>query len=572
MKYIRKFLCAAMAGICMTVIAGAAEGVGDLSPQGAKAYLNLLNAAEKQYGKAHIATSGSNDRLWAGLSLAKLVDFDGDGIPELYYAARPAGGRWIQRLYTLQNGKVLQLKIPESVSNFGTDVSPSTLLYIGADKAYLVDGQEVMNGNPVNYFTKKGTEIVSDFVYTEPEWGDSRWTANGKTVSQAEAESQKKALTQGMTEENYSFWAFDSQNNESLNTSITETKNALQNRIYTPASPSMDKLTIDGKLVQTPVYKINGNNYYMLRRLAYSLSGTDAQFDVGWDAQKRQITLTKDKPYTPVGGETDSFELTTPGAEHTEASIYLNGKPLTPTVYNINGNNFFKLRDLAQALDFSVEWDEKDRTVQINTKRSSNNQSDAEAEPKGENFILTAHTEPMRVLNTFLSSFSEASFSYDTAFTSGDMEKMIDFAFIHNIIHNQEALQYSDSYMSFSADIIAQTVKEYFNVDITRQSTSQFTYRDNRYYSPAAAGESYSYCSIADEMYYNEKDDTHDVHFVVFSTPDMNITELMNTAGIFFLSDAESKSYLQRLYEGTATIGRNNKGEYYLISYQVSKT
>ena len=68
-------------------------------------------------------------------------------------------------------------------------------------------------------------------------------------------------------------------------------------------------------------------------------------------------------------------------------------------------------------------------------------------------------------------------------------------------------------------------------------------------------------------MYYNEKDGTYDVHFVVFSTPDMNITELMNTAGIFFLSDAESKSYLQRVYEGTATLGRKTDGGYYVISY-----
>ena len=520
----------------MTAVAGATEGVGNLSPQGAKAYLNLLDAAEKQYGVAHIATESPYNRMWEGISLAKLVDFDGDGVPELYYAAKSKSSSWIQRLYTIQNGKVLQLKIPERVSNFNTDLAPTTLLYIGADKAYLVDGQETMNGNPVNYFTKKGNEIVSDFVYTESNFED--WTINGKVVSHEKLTSLKNAFVKGMTKVEYSFWAFDSQNNESLNATVTGTRNELWNRAYILADPSTDKLTVDGKLIEMPVYKIHGNNYYMLRRLAYALSGTDAQFDVDWDEQMRQVTLTKNKPYTPVGGETDSFNLTMEGAMLTDASISLNGQPLTPTVYNIKDNNFFKLRDLAQALDFGVEWDNTNRTVQINTKRSYNDQSDAEADAQGENLILTAHGGVMRVLNTFLSCFSETSFAYNTAFTSGDME---------------------------------QTVKEYFNVDIKHQSTSRYTYENNQYYTSEDVNQSYNYCSIADEMYL-KNDGTYSVHFVVFSTPGMSITQLMDEDEVCFLASAESSSYLERAYEGAATLGRKTEGGYYLISYQVDKT
>ena len=567
-KHIRKFLCAAMAGLCMTVVAGAAEGIGNLSPQGAKAYLNLLDEAEKQYGEAHIATEFPYERMWEGLTLAKLVDFDGDGIPELYYAARPTNGRFIQRLYTFSNGKVLQLKIPESVSNFGNDFSPSALLYIGADKAYLVDGQEILNGGVVNYFTKRGDEIVSALAYTEPDVHIADCTINGKTVSQDALKSQLNAFVQGMTEVNYSFWFRE---DTDLQTTVNGTKNELWNYVYTLAYPSTDKLTVDGKLVQMPVYKIDGNNYYMLRRLAYALSGTDAQFDVGWDGQKRQVTLTKNKPYTPVGGETDSFNLTMEGAMLTDASISLNGQPLTPTVYNIKDNNFFKLRDLAQTLNFGVEWDNTNRTVQINTKRSYNDQSDAEADAQGENLILTAHGGVMRVLNTFLSCFSETSFAYNTAFTSGDMEQMIDFAFAYNIIHNPAMLKYTTPSASFSADTIAQTVKEYFNVDIKHQSTSRYTYENNQYYTSEDVNQSYNYCSIADEMYL-KNDGTYSVHFVVFSTPGMSITQLMDEDEVCFLASAESSSYLERAYEGAATLGRKTEGGYYLISYQVDKT
>lgn len=186
-----------------------------------------------------------------------------------------------------------------------------------------------------------------------------------------------------------------------------------------------------------------------------------------------------------------------------------------------------------------------------------------------ENLIRTAHGGPIRVLNTFLSSFSEAYFPYGDVYVSGNVAQMIDFAFIHNIIHNQAALQYADLSMSFPADTIAQTVREYFNTSITHQSTSQYTYRDNRYYTTAASGEYYGYCSIADEL-YQKSDSTWDTHFVVFSTPEMSITDLMDERGIFSLQNALDDSDLEPLYNGTATLGRKEEGGYYLISYEIN--
>ncbi len=123
--------------------------------------------------------------------------------------------------------------------------------------------------------------------------------------------------------------------------------------------------------------------------------------------------------------------------------------------------------------------------------------------------------------------------------------------------------------MSFPADTIAQTVSEYFNTTITHQSTSQYTCRDNRYYAPADSSESYNYCSVADEM-YQKSDGTWDVHFVVFSTPEMSITDLMDERGIYFLSDALNYSDLEPLYDGIATLGRKAEGGYYLISYEIN--
>ena len=49
--------------------------------------------------------------------------------------------------------------------------------------------------------------------------------------------------------------------------------------------------------------------------------------------------------------------------------IYVDGQRVDMTAYNIGGNNFFKLRDLAVALDFHVDWDGSTGTVLIDTSR-----------------------------------------------------------------------------------------------------------------------------------------------------------------------------------------------------------
>ncbi len=48
----------------------------------------------------------------------------------------------------------------------------------------------------------------------------------------------------------------------------------------------------------------------------------------------------------------------------------MNGNVASLTAYTINGNNYFKLRDLGKLLDFGVGWDNNTRTISINTNTS----------------------------------------------------------------------------------------------------------------------------------------------------------------------------------------------------------
>lgn len=364
----KKLLCAVLTGAMCLGAAGAAGTTGDLTPKGARAYLDAIVQLQEKYGTASTASKDSPlSGMWQGLSLAQLVDFDGDGTPELY-----CGSFSGQHLYTYDGGLV-DLKIPERVSNFGTDVSPVTQLYIDADKAYLVDGYEVMNGGEVQYLTKQGNQMTAALTYVDaigenPDgtWGAHICSVNGQPVSSEELKSALAQLTTGMTEKSYSYWNTPSAQ-DSVEGTVQQTITALRALTNPTAVVSSHKVTIDGEPVSLAAYEIGGNNYFKLRDLAQALSGTDAQFEVAWNGAAQRIDLTADTAYTPVGGELADLPTGSRAAALTEATVYLGDTALNLTAYEIGGNNYFKLRDLGAALDFDVQWNGDLQTVAINT-------------------------------------------------------------------------------------------------------------------------------------------------------------------------------------------------------------
>ena len=364
----KTFLCAALTGALVLTAAGAADGTGGLSPQGARAYTEILDTAVSICGSERIGADG----LWDGICLARLIDFDGDGTPELYYAGAAADGPFFQRLFTYADGKAVRLDIPGEVSNFGTDVSPATRLFVGAGRAYLVDGHEViMSGKPVTYYTKQGNSAAAALTYTEtlgefPNEAEHICTLDGESISYAGLQAALDDFTAGMTEASYSFWA-SAGVGESPAGTVAATRQALRTLTNPTAQVSTHRVTVDGKAAAPAAYEINGNNYCKLRDIAQLLRGTAAQFEVTWNGAAQRIDLTDGAGYTSVGGELAALPAGGKAAELTGASVYLDGRQLDLTAYNIADNNYFKLRDLGAALDFGVTWDNGTRTVAIDT-------------------------------------------------------------------------------------------------------------------------------------------------------------------------------------------------------------
>ena len=141
-----------------------------------------------------------------------------------------------------------------------------------------------------------------------------------------------------------------------------------------PAVPTSSKIMINGNDVAFDAYNIDGNNYFKLRDLAYALNDTDKKFNVEYYAESDTIRVIMSTPYAIVGGEMSTGDgVTKTGVLSTSAIEFISygagGAHYAPVGFNINGNNYYKLRDIAQELYFSVEWDGTKDTIVIDTSK-----------------------------------------------------------------------------------------------------------------------------------------------------------------------------------------------------------
>ena len=122
---------------------------------------------------------------------------------------------------------------------------------------------------------------------------------------------------------------------------------------------SPQSLVFDGGAVEGfTAYNINGSNYFKLRDIAALLCGTAGEFAVDGDAEAATVSVTTGGRYVFVGGELESGKDLSATAVPSAQTVLIDGEKCgTLSVYNIGGNNYFKLRDLGEALGFAVDYD-----------------------------------------------------------------------------------------------------------------------------------------------------------------------------------------------------------------------
>lgn len=114
----------------------------------------------------------------------------------------------------------------------------------------------------------------------------------------------------------------------------------------------------------------DATDYVKLRDIAYVLNGTGAQFEVGWGSGS--ISLSTGNSYTVSGGEMDAPFTGDQRYQGGTLKVTVNGQTVPLTAITLidskgGGHNYFKLRDLGQALGFDVGWS-TETGVTIQTK------------------------------------------------------------------------------------------------------------------------------------------------------------------------------------------------------------
>ncbi len=126
------------------------------------------------------------------------------------------------------------------------------------------------------------------------------------------------------------------------------------------AIPNTSEVLVDGVSKRFEAYTIESNNYFKLRDIAMVLNGTKAQFEVVWNEDLKAIDIFTNRSYTRAGGELRiSSHISNREANKSISKIYCDGKEQQLTIYTIEGNNYFKLRDLGSLIGFEVTWENK---------------------------------------------------------------------------------------------------------------------------------------------------------------------------------------------------------------------
>lgn len=128
------------------------------------------------------------------------------------------------------------------------------------------------------------------------------------------------------------------------------------------------KVKLDGKDVVIYGYNIDGYNYFKLRDLAAVLKDSKAKFGVEY--KDAMVTLTKGADYKVA--ETDQKEVKAMSKGMiTNDKVMVGDKALTAMAYKVDDSNYYKLRDLGEALGFGVDFDKATNTVLLMSEKEA---------------------------------------------------------------------------------------------------------------------------------------------------------------------------------------------------------
>ena len=167
------------------------------------------------------------------------------------------------------------------------------------------------------------------------------------------------------------------------------------------------KVRLDDKDVAIYGYNIDGENYFKLRDVAAVLKDSKVKFGVEY--KDGLVTLTKGADYKVL--DTDQKEVKAESkAMLTNDKVKVGETDLTAKAFKIDGNNYYRVRDLAKALDFGIDYDEASNTVLLSSEKAAQNKEVKEALKKE-----VAKEETVKATKEFKEAKVEVQAKYEEA-------------------------------------------------------------------------------------------------------------------------------------------------------------
>lgn len=134
------------------------------------------------------------------------------------------------------------------------------------------------------------------------------------------------------------------------------------------AAPTNANILVNGAAVDFDAYIIDGSNYFKLRDIAYVFDETEKEFELNWyGTVDAIITMWSGREYEPDGNEMVGISEEEKPAIPVEIVAYLDSNMVSIDTYKIGDDFFFKLRDIAEVMDFAIVWDGVNKTITVNT-------------------------------------------------------------------------------------------------------------------------------------------------------------------------------------------------------------
>lgn len=124
------------------------------------------------------------------------------------------------------------------------------------------------------------------------------------------------------------------------------------------ATPSQNTLSVQSesgieKVEAVPAYLYQDNNYFMLRDI-----GKIVGYQVNWDENTKQISMLKEESAQNLTGMSQAKQ--SKSVAKNKQTLIMDGKEYSDKeCLHIDGYNYFKLRDMAEIMNFTCDWDDE---------------------------------------------------------------------------------------------------------------------------------------------------------------------------------------------------------------------